>query len=133
MGKVKMAFTIFDTDILINVGRGKAEAINCLQTRAQTSTLAISIVTQMQLIVGCRDKNELRILARFLNRFQILKLTEQISDKSVELLNQFRLSHGLLIVDALIAATALENEEEFITGSQKDFRFIGGLKLLTYP
>jgi predicted nucleic acid-binding protein len=133
MGEIKMAFTIFDTDILINVGRGKSDAINCLQLRAQISTLAISIVTQMELIVGCRDKNELRVLAKFLNRFQIFKVTEQISEKSVELLSKYRLSHGLLIADALIAATALENAEEFITGNQKDFRFIGGLKLLAYP
>ncbi len=128
-----MDLTIFDTDILINVGRGKTEAVNCLQTLAQTSTPAISIVTQMELIVGCRDKTELQTLAKFLARFQILKITEQISVKSVELLNQYRLSHGLLIADALIAATALEADENFITGNQKDFRFISGLKLLPYP
>ena len=106
-----MALTIFDTDILINVGRGKTDAINCLQTLARTSTPTISIVTQMELIVGCRDKTELQTLAKFLKRFQIFKLTEQISIKSVELLNQYRLSHGLLIADALIAATALEADE----------------------
>jgi predicted nucleic acid-binding protein len=87
----------------------------------------------MELIVGCRDKTELQTLAKFLARFQILKLNEQISAKSVELLNQYRLSHGLLIADALIAATALETDENFITGNQKDFRFISGLKLLPYP
>jgi predicted nucleic acid-binding protein len=85
------------------------------------------------LIVGCRDKTELQTLAKFLARFQILKLTEQISVKSVELLNQYRLSHGLLIADALIAATALETDENFITGNQKHFRFISDLKLLPYP
>ena len=128
-----MALTIFDTDILINVGRGKTEAISCLQTLAQTSTPAISVVTQMELIVGCRDKPELQTLTSFFKRFQTLKITEQISVKAVELLNQYRLSHGLLIADALIAAPALETNENFITGNQKDFRFIGGLKLLSYP
>jgi predicted nucleic acid-binding protein len=128
-----MPLTIFDTDILINVGRGKTDAVNCLQTLAQTSTPATSIITQMELIVGCRDKTELHTLAKFLQRFQVLKLTQQISVKSVELLNQYRLSHGLLIADALIAATALETNENFITGNQKDFRFISGLKLLPYP
>ncbi len=119
-----MAFTIFDTDILINVGRGNTDAINCLQTYSQNSTPAISIVTEMELIVGCRDKTELQTLAKFTNRFQIFKLTERISEKAVELLNQYRLSHGLLIPDALIASTALEADEDFITGNQKDFRFI---------
>lgn len=128
-----MALTIFDTDILINVGRGDAEAINCLQRYAQISTLAISTITQMELIVGCRDKKELQSLKKFFNQFQILELNKQISEKSVELLEQYRLSHGLLIPDALIAATAIENDEGFITKNQKDFKFIGGLKLLPYP
>ena len=128
-----MALTIFDTDILINVGRGDTEAINCLQNFAQTSNLAISVITQMELIVGCRDKKELQTLKRFFKQFQILELNKQISEKSVELLEKYRLSHGLLIPDALIAATAIEINENFITKNQKDFRFIPNLKLLPYP
>ena len=128
-----MALTIFDTDILINVGRGETEAINCLQNYAQTSAPAISIITQMELIVGCRDKKELHSLTKFLKQFQILEINKSISAKSVALLEQYRLSHGLLIPDALIAATAIEADESFITKNQKDFRFISKLKLLPYP
>jgi hypothetical protein len=36
-----MALTIVDSDILIDVARGEAEAINCLLTFQQTSTLAL--------------------------------------------------------------------------------------------
>lgn len=87
----------------------------------------------MELIVGCRDKKELQSLTRFFKRFQILPLTEQISLKSVKLLERYRLSHGLLIPDSLIAGTAIENNEDFITKNQKDFKFINGLRLLPYP
>jgi predicted nucleic acid-binding protein len=128
-----MSLTIFDTDILINVGRGDAEAIDCLQNHSQTSTLAISVVTQMELLVGCRNKTEQQILAKFLKQFQILEINEQISDRAVKLLERYRLSHGLLIADSLIAATAIENNEDFISKNQKDFRFITGLKLLSFP
>ncbi len=127
-----MALTIFDTDILINVGRGDLDAIECLRNYANTSTLAISVVTQMELIVGCRNKNELYQLSKFLKRFQTLQLTSQISEKASELLEEFRLSHGLLIPDALIAATAIENDENFITKNRKDFRFLKNLKLLKF-
>ena len=61
----------------------------------------------MELIVGCRNKAELRELDELLKIFQIVKLTSQISDRAVSLLRQYRLSHGLLLADALIAATAL--------------------------
>ena len=128
-----MSFTLIDTDILIDVGRGVNEAIDCVQRIEHDSILAISAVTQMELIIGCRNKGELGTLELFLRRFQIQKLTVPISDKAVGLLQQYRLSHGLLIADALIAATAVEHGAPFITKNQRDFRFISGLNSLTYP
>jgi len=128
-----MTLTIVDTDILIDVGRGDSDAIDCLSRLEKTSTLAVSVVTQMELIVGCRNKKELADLEKFLNRFQILKITDEISDRAVGLLEQSFLSHGLLIADGLIAATALVHNEAFVTKNQRDFRFIAGLNLLPYP
>ena len=127
-----MALTIVDSDILIDVARGKVEAINCLLSLQQTSTLAISAVSKMELIVGCRNKKELQDLEKFLIRYQILKITDRISDLAVDLLTQYFPSHGLLIADALIAATALVHNEAFITKNQRDFRFIANLNLLSY-
>lgn len=86
----------------------------------------------MELMIGCRNKEEASVLDLFLRRFQILKLTEQISDKAIQLLSQYRLSHGLLIADALIAATAIEYNEPLITKNQRDFRFISELQLMPY-
>ena len=128
-----MALTVVDSDILINVARGDAEAINCLLRLEKTSVLAISVVTELELVVGCRNKTELRDLEKFLNRYHILKITDQSSDRAVDLLKRYFLSHGLLIADGLIAATALVHNEAFITKNQRDFRFIAGLKLLPYP
>jgi len=87
----------------------------------------------MELIVGCRNKTELKNLEKFLQRFQILHISDQTSERAVELLQQYFLSHGLLIPDALISATALVYNEAFITKNQRDFRFINGLNLLPYP
>jgi len=51
----------------------------------------------------------------------------------VELLRMYRLSHGLLIADRLIAATAIVWSYPFVTKNQKDYRFIQDLNLLPYP
>lgn len=126
-------FIIVDTDILIDAGRKISEAVSCLESIEQRSSLATSVVTQMELIVGCRDKAELRELEKFLRRFMILDLTEAVSAKAVELLTQYRLSHGLLIADALIAASAMIYGAELISKNQRDFRFITDLNLLAYP
>jgi predicted nucleic acid-binding protein len=58
--------TIVDTDILIDLARGVIEAVNCLQNLKASSVLAISVVTQMELMVGCANKAELQTLENFL-------------------------------------------------------------------
>jgi predicted nucleic acid-binding protein len=124
---------IIDTDILIDVARGNPSATSLLQTLQQTYLLSISSVTEMELIVGCRNNAELHQLDSLLDLFQILRLTRDISEIAVALLREYRLSHGLLIPDALIAATALARSVAFITKNQRDFRFIEKLNLLQYP
>lgn len=54
-------------------------------------------------------------------------------DAAVELLRRCRLSHGLLIADAFIAATALVLDTPLVSKNQRDYRFITGLNLLPYP
>lgn len=63
----------------------------------------------MELIIGCQNKVKLKDLKEFIQHFQVLKLTEKITDRAVDLLEQYCLSHGLLMADALIAATAKES------------------------
>jgi len=125
-------FIIVDTDILIDAGRKVKEAVDRLDKEEQVSVLGISVVTRMELIVGCRNKKESSALERFLKRFEIVGLNENISNKAVELLQRYRLSHGLLIADSLIAATALTMDVPLWSKNQKDYRFIEGLKLLPY-
>lgn len=87
----------------------------------------------MELIVGCRNKSELRKTDHLLSRFNIIPLSDLSSFLAVDLVRKYRLSHGLLIPDALIAATALTLDLDFITKNQRDYRFISELKLLPYP
>ena len=124
---------LVDTDLLIDVGRNIKEAVTFLEKAGSEATLGISVITQMELIVGCRNKTELRKLEKFLRHFSIVRLNEAISEKAVDLLTRYRLSHGLLIADALIAATALTVRVPFLTKNQKDYQFIKDLELIAYP
>ncbi len=125
--------TLVDTDILIDAGREIQEAIAHLNEIETTSGLAISIITKMELIVGCRNKVELKGLDKFLLRFQIIDICDQIPQTALDLLKKYRLSHGLLIPDSLIASTAMEMNIPLISKNQRDFRFIENLNLLSYP
>ena len=124
---------LIDTDILIDAGRSINDAVSFLQRTEVTDQLLISTITQMELIVGARNKNELRVLERFFKRFTIVKVNQSISDAAVDLVRQYRLSHGLLIPDAFIAATALVINEPLATKNRRDYQFITGLTLSSYP
>lgn len=125
---------LVDTDVLIDVARGIEVAITQLETLASApANLAISVVTRMELIIGCRNRRELQVLEQFIAKFEIIKLNDVVSDRAIELLHNYRLSHGLLIADALIAATALVANAALLSKNQRDYRFIQDLNLLPYP
>jgi predicted nucleic acid-binding protein len=126
------ALAIIDTDILIDAARRTQAAIEYLSQLERRSGLAVSVVTQMELLVGCRSRVELQNTERFLQHFQVLKVNEPICDCALQLLLNYRLSHGLLIPDALIAATAMTLELPLVSKNQRDYRYIDGLQLLQY-
>ena len=126
-------FLLVDTDILIDVANAIPNAIVRLKLESQNSSLAISVVTKMELIVGCRNKTELQYLHKFLRNYEVILIDKFISIKAVQLIEDYRLSHGLLIPDALIAATAIARQIPLLSKNQKDYRFIPELNLFTYP
>ncbi|MEM9157016.1 MAG: type II toxin-antitoxin system VapC family toxin [Cyanobacteria bacterium P01_F01_bin.33] len=124
---------LVDTDILIDIANGDAVAIEHLRVVSINSAIAISVPTHMELIVGCRNKTELNQLNQFLGRFQLLHVNTAVSSKALELVATYRLSHGLLIPDAFIAATAIAENLALLSKNQRDYRFIQNLHLLPYP
>lgn len=76
--RVGSPLILIDSDVLIDVSRGVPEALDTLQQIEADDEPAISVITQMELIVGCRDNRELRSLGRFLEGFRVFKLSEPI-------------------------------------------------------
>lgn len=128
-----MYYLLIDTDILIDISNNDSTAKARLQMESQNAILAISIITVMELVVGCRNKFELQSLNLFLAQFQTLNLNQNVSIKAIELIKSYFLSHGLMIPDALIAATAVCNNISLLSKNQRDYRFITELNLLSYP
>jgi len=124
---------LIDTDILIDISRKDQIAIDRIKQESYTSELFVSCITVMELLVGCRNKTELMITKHFLSKFRTINLTHKISDRATDLIQLYFLSHGLLIPDALIAATAIEEKFSLLTKNQRDFRFITDLNLILYP
>lgn len=124
---------LVDTDILIDISRSVDLAINRITDESKQAELLISQITQMELLIGCRNKIELQNLKKFLRQYSIVKVNELMADTAVNLLERYRLSHGLLIADALIASTAIVLNIPLLSKNQNDYRFITELQLLPYP
>lgn len=84
----------------------------------------------IECIQGSKSNLEKRKIKNYLNNFPLLPITPRISELAIELIDKYSNSHGLLLGDALIAATALENDLTVVTYNIDDFKFINGLKYL---
>jgi predicted nucleic acid-binding protein len=128
-----MIVTLIDTDVLIDADRHILEAQNSLGAAQKQGLLAISVMTEMELLAGCRNSEELTALESILAELLIIPFTPSISTQALALLRRYRLSHGLQNADALIAATALHYALPLLSKNQRDYRFITGLNFLPYP
>jgi predicted nucleic acid-binding protein len=121
---------LLDSTVLIDLTRGSTEAAQFLDHEVSGGVLLISVVSAMELLVGCRDQLEANRARKTLNRFSILQLTPAISEQAYALIEEFAKSHGLIIPDALIAATALVENLPLYTHNERHFAMIAGLTVL---
>jgi hypothetical protein len=121
----------YDTDVLIWFFRGNAKAARLID---QDTDRAISVVGFMELLQGAAGKGETRLIKDFLKEcaIRVLPLTENIGHRASIYMEEFGLSSGLRVADALIAATAAENHLELCSGDQRHFRPIRELKLAVF-
>ncbi len=118
-----------DTCILIDYLKGKTEIQQKL-VKDREQGLGMSSVTYMELMVGALNKREVGIIKKAFADFEIIEISESISIKARNLIEKYTKSHGLLIPDALIGATALELGLPLYTANIRDFQFIPDLVLV---
>lgn len=117
-----------DTNILIEVYRNNEKIIQAVK-KIEQQNIVVSEVTCAELYFGARDKNELRIIAKDLDKLKVLPVNTFISGLAVKLVKDYSLSHKLSLPDAIIGATAIYHNLELFTLNLKDFIFLEDLKL----
>ncbi len=115
-----------DTNILIDLLRLNPVRIGQVD-RFLPGQLAISLVTEAELINGARNQSELRGIRQNVAGCIVLPLTESIGQAAIDLMYQYRLSHSLDFADALIAATAIAHGLPLFTLNRKHFQYLPGL------
>lgn len=119
---------IFDTDIIIWLEHGSHKAEQLVDG---VDKRYISIQTYMEFLQGARSKAQVYDFKDFLERldFQVLPITENISHRAGIYIEEYAMNSGVRAGDALIAATAIENNLKLATGNHKHFKSIVDLKI----
>jgi predicted nucleic acid-binding protein len=119
---------IFDIDILIWVQRGNQNAARLIN---RTEDRFLSVYSHLELLQNAKNKDQNRRTNDFLTTFgfTILPLSENIGHRALIYVEEYTLSRGLRAGDAIIAATAVENNMTLVSGNARHFRPIKELKL----
>jgi predicted nucleic acid-binding protein len=124
---------ICDTDVIIDYWDNKQsrhlKTRNILEDSIGLSNVFLSGITQLELMLGALTKEHLRKIVKNISYFDTIPLTPGITEKTVELIQTYFLSHGLNMPDGFIAATAIVTNMELFTYNTKDYKFIKGLSL----
>ena len=94
----------------------------------ETRNCAIDTTIYIECLQGSKSNYEKRLIEKYLLRFPVIPMTPTTSNLAVDLIRTYSNSHGLLLADAQIAATALENDLTVLTYNIADFQFIKDLK-----
>lgn len=122
---------LVDTDVLIWNLRGNERAATFLD---EQPGFFVSAVSYMELLQGLRDKLELRELRQAIRFWdaRIVQIDEEISARAMFLVEEYALSHGMQMADALIAATAVALGVSLVTANDRHYRHIEGLDVVVF-
>ncbi|MEK6738032.1 MAG: type II toxin-antitoxin system VapC family toxin [Planctomycetota bacterium] len=114
---------IFDTDIFIWIQRENKKAADLID---ETEERYLSVQSYMELLQCARDKGQQRLVKQFVSDlgFIVLPLSENIGHRAIIYVEEYGLSSGMRAGDAIIAATAVENNMPLASGNGKHFKAV---------
>ena len=122
-------YIMCDTNILIEYLRGEKEFEDKLKKEIGFENMLISSITEMELVTGARDKEELQKILKEIKGFNVLHLNSEISKLAAGYVKKYFLSHHVDIADALIAASAVYYDYQIYTLNLKHFKIIPNIRL----
>ena len=113
---------LIDSDILIEVSRGKNAAVVAKWLDLSNSNAAVlySPISVAELWAGARP-NEHHALTNLFRALTCVPIEEQTGHLAGAYLRQYRRSHSVEVADALIAASAVASGAELWTRNHKHF------------
>jgi predicted nucleic acid-binding protein len=116
---------LLDTDVLIDVQRGHPPALAWFAGLTQLPAVPGFVV--MELIQDARNGSEVRQALKLAAPLLVVWPTEVDCGRALSDFAAYHLSHGLGLLDALIAACAVGRSATLFTFNDKHYRVVPGL------
>ena len=122
---------LIDSDIVIEVLRGRDQAILAEWgvVAGSSSPILVSPITFAEVGAGARG-SEAQTISQFFALLTCVAIDQEIGQLAGEYLRRYSKSHNLKIADALIAASATQNQATLWTRNRKHYPMP---KLIFYP
>ena len=120
---------LLDNNVLTQIFKGNQTVTNFVANL----DFGICATVYIEAVQGSISNRQKRQIKKVLDNVPLLLITPEISRRAIKLIDDYSNSYGLLLADALIAASALENNLILITYNIDDFKFIQGLNFQKPP
>ena len=116
---------LVDTDVLIDIQRGHPPALAWFASLTDLPSVPGFVV--MELVQDARNGREVRQALKLVAPLQVVWPTNADCARALSDFTAYHLSHGLGLLDALIAACAVGLSATLFTFNDKHYRVVPGL------
>ncbi len=118
---------VLDTDVLIDIQRGHTPALNWFASLAELPSVPGIVV--MELIQDAQNAQQVRKALKLVAPLPVVWATEPDCRRALSDFASYHLSHGLGLLDSLIAACTIGLSATLCTFNVKHYRNVSGLLL----
>jgi predicted nucleic acid-binding protein len=126
-----MTIGIVDTTVIIHLFRKKAAAQAWL--KLQTDRLSVTPFTWLEVIYGAPGKNGQAACLAIMEKFEMIHPIQADIEWAMKAMKTYRLSHGVAIMDCLIASICHRLQLPLSTDNVKHFLPILDASLIVKP
>lgn len=126
-----MIVGVIDSTVIIHILRNNLLAETW--STSQPVRLSITPITWLEVIYGAPNKRAQASTEALLNRFDMVYLTQADMDWAMQQLLIYRLSHGIAIMDCLIASVCHRLQVPMYTHNVRDMTILLGSSLVIKP
>lgn len=105
---------VFDSNIVIDLLEGREEARSWVYSDLHR---AVSIVTWMEVLAGCRTATEETVARQILAGFRLIEIGPEVAELAVTIRRERRIK----LADSIILATARYVGTQLVTRNTRDF------------